>query len=449
MNDTRFPAGAVPGRRGAIRREAVPMTFPSTLRRAYGGRALRECLYTLLSLPMAVIGLGAVIATLVLGILSAIVIIVPLLPIFLAFDRSLGGLHRALGRRLLRVDVAKPVRAPRKRGLLGFLVYHLADAVAWRAVAYLALRYPLGIIEFTLGFVPWLYSLLFIAAPVIRIVSPEYQTDSHGVRHDSFVQFGNFYFDTDAKALLLTAAGVLLLLAAPWMTHGVLFFDRWLLPRLLGPTDSSLRIQELEKTRSHAINEAALTLRRVERDLHDGAQARLVALGMRLGRAETRLERNDPAQAAVLVREAREEVKGIIAELRELVRGIHPPALDAGLEAALATLAARSPVPATVRVDLPHRPAASIETMLYFAAAELLTNIGKHSHATWCSIGVTTDGHVLRLTVADDGAGGASLEGPGSGLRGLAERVRTTDGSLAVDSPPGGPTEVTVSMPYA
>jgi signal transduction histidine kinase len=152
-------------------------------------------------------------------------------------------------------------------------------------------------------------------------------------------------------------------------------------------------------------------------------------------------------QAAELVQTSRGDTKAIIAELRELVRGIHPPALDSGLEPALATLASRCAIPATVRVELPARPPASVETMLYFSAAELLTNVGKHSEASTVVLTVLTDGDRARLIATDDGRGGARLDGEGSGLRGLAERVRTVDGHLDIDSPPGGPTTITIDVP--
>ncbi len=167
---------------------------------------------------------------------------------------------------------------------------------------------------------------------------------------------------------------------------------------------------------------------------------------MRLGRAETRLGKGDTELALELVRASREETKEIVQELRELVRSIHPPALDAGLEPALTTLAARSALPTTVRVELDRRPAASVETMLYFATAELLTNAAKHSGAGAVAVTLLGAGEGLRLLVTDDGRGGAVLSGAGSGLRGLAERVRTVDGQMSVDSPPGGPTTVQIEM---
>lgn len=424
------------------------VTIKRALREPLSARASRELGYSILSLPMAYLGLGLVIATIGLGILSMVVIIVPLLPLFLALDRKVADLYRFLARVLLKLSIVRPVRAPRQRGLLGFLVYFLADPIAWRAVGYFAVRFVLGTVQALVAFAFWIEGLVLVFYPVIwKLESPTpHLVDGRMV---SGLSIGDFYFDTIPRALLVTCVGVLVVVAAPWVVRGPLVLDRWLMVRLLGPTESSLRIVELERTRSNAINEAAMTLRRIERDLHDGAQVRLVALGMRLGRAEGRLDRGDPEQARALLREARAEVKEIVVELRELVRGIHPPALDAGLEAALTTLAARSQIPTTVRVDLGDRPNASTETMIYFAAAELLANAGKHSQAEQASIGLASDGATLRLTVADDGVGGATLTGTGSGLRGLAERVRTLDGTLTASSPGGGPTMITIDLPLS
>ena len=417
------------------------------LREVISARTWREVLYALVGLPLGLLGVVFVAATPVLAVLSTVVIIVPLLPLFLSLVRALAKLHRVIARALLRLDVPKPPRPTRTRGFFGFLAYHLADPVAWRALGYLALRIPLSLAQFAFGVLPWLYALTLLAYPLFWQLDPSRTRDAHGVTHTYALQFGSFYFDTWPRALLVVVAGALAILAAPWMTHGAVYADRWLLPRLLGPSDSSLRIRELEETRANAINEAALTLRRIERDLHDGVQAGLVALGIQLGRAESRLEAGQYNQTAELLRTSRQGAKDLIGELRELVRGIHPPALDSGLEPALTTLAARSPIPTTVRVQLPERPPASVETMLYFSAAELLTNAGKHSHASSIALTVLSDGERTHLIATDDGDGGARLDGEGSGLRGLAERVRTLDGHLDVDSPPGGPTTITIEVP--
>jgi signal transduction histidine kinase len=420
----------------------------AALRTMYSVRALREGLYAFLCLPTAVVGMAAAVATVFVSALAAVVLVAtPVLSLVLAFDRGLGHAQRRLACSLLRVPVARPARPRRPRGVRGYLAYSLADPVAWRAVGCFVVRIPFGAAQFVVGFLPWCYGMLLVFYPVLAAVVPDQDAGPRGVKHSYGFQLGHFELGSWPLGLAVICAGVLVTAAAPWLTHAVLGLDRWLLPKLLGPAESSLRIRELEETRLHAVNEAAATLRRVERDLHDGAQARLVALGMRLGRAENRLDQAEIARARELIQESRDDVKTIISGLRELVRGIHPPALDAGLEPALATLAARAPIPATVCVELPSRPPAAVETMMYFAVAELLANAGKHSQATACAIVIATDGGTLRLTVSDDGAGGARPGGAESGLRGLAERARTLGGSLAIDSPPGGPTMITLDVP--
>ncbi len=381
-----------------------------------------------------------------LVLVSAGVLVIPLLPMLLALVRALGELYRWLARWLLGLRFDRAARPKRQRGFLGLLVYHIGDPVAWRTVGYLAIRFPLGLTQCVLGFVWWGYSILLVAYPLLWQIEPRHAVDARGGHHAYGMQLGNYYLDTWPRALGVTLFGLLTLLAWPWVQRAPLALDRWLMPRLLGPSDTSLRLAQLTETREHAVNEAAATLRRIERDLHDGAQARMIALGMRLGRAEARLDRGDTELALALLRESRQEAKEIVQELREFVRGIHPPALDAGLEPALTTLAARSALPATVRVELPQRPPASVETMLYFATAELLTNAAKHSEAGSVAVAVLGIGPELRLVVSDDGRGGATLYGGGSGLRGLAERVRTLDGELRLDSPLGGPTTVSIHL---
>jgi signal transduction histidine kinase len=260
-----------------------------------------------------------------------------------------------------------------------------------------------------------------------------------------------------SDALAVPLLGVIALLAAPWAVRLVVLADRWLINRLLTGRPLSERVRELQASRAQAVDETAALLRRVERDLHDGAQARLVAVAMQLGLAREKLapdgEGRDGdggparlAQARELVDAAHRGAKEALTELRDLARGIHPPALDHGLAEALATLAARSAVPATLTADVPVRPTPAIETIAYFCAAELLANVAKHSGAGRAAVGVAADGAALRLSVTDDGAGGAVLR-PGGGLAGLAQRVAVVDGTLGVSSPGGGPTVVTVDLP--
>jgi signal transduction histidine kinase len=209
--------------------------------------------------------------------------------------------------------------------------------------------------------------------------------------------------------------------------------------------DLARRVDVLETTRAGAVDAQGAELRRIERDLHDGAQARLVALGMNLGMAEQKLA-SDPAAAQQLVAEARLGVADALRELRDLARGIHPPVLsDRGLGAALATLADRSALPVSVSVSLDARLAPAVEAAAYFVVAEAVTNAAKHSAASRVGVHVCRRGDTLELEVEDDGRGGADPRG--GGLAGLRRRVEALDGTLAVTSPPGGPTIVRAELP--
>jgi signal transduction histidine kinase len=207
------------------------------------------------------------------------------------------------------------------------------------------------------------------------------------------------------------------------------------------------RITVLETTRAGAVDAQETELRRIERDLHDGAQARLVALGMSLGMAEQKLA-GDPSAAAVLVAEAREGVEEALRELRDLARGIHPPVLaDRGLEAAVAALTDRSAVPVHVRADVPERPPAAVETAAYFVAAEAIANAGKHAGASRVDVRLARTDGTLLVEVRDDGRGGADAAGPG--LTGLRRRVEALDGRLELESPAGGGTVLRAELPCA
>jgi signal transduction histidine kinase len=213
------------------------------------------------------------------------------------------------------------------------------------------------------------------------------------------------------------------------------------------------RVRELEQSRARVVDDSAARLRRIERDLHDGAQAQMVAVAMKLGLATKKLGgmvdgtgQTDLDRVLELVAAAHRGAKEAITELRDLARGIHPPVLDQGLGSALASLAARGDVPVELVVDLPERPSAAIETIAYFCAAELLANVAKHSGARHATLQVAHVSGLLRLRVCDNGSGGARIEDRG-GLAGLAERVGSVDGRLQVSSPPGGPTVVAVELP--
>ncbi|MBO8193599.1 sensor domain-containing protein [Streptomyces oryzae] len=224
---------------------------------------------------------------------------------------------------------------------------------------------------------------------------------------------------------------------------------------MLEPTREMLlaqRVEQLYETRHDAVDTSAAELRRIERDLHDGAQARLVAMGMSLGTIEALVER-DPARAKQMIAQARENSAEALNELRDLVRGIHPPVLaERGLPDALRALALRMPVPVEEDIELPGRFDEPVESAVYFAVSELLTNAAKHAEAgkVWLDVlyapAAGGGGSVIRVTVTDDGKGGASLEG-GSGLGGVQRRLAQFDGALALSSPRGGPTMITLEVP--
>src|SRR5215813_5649835 len=232
-----------------------------------------------------------------------------------------------------------------------------------------------------------------------------------------------------------------------------LAFGLWLVPRTLGMhyllvSRLTNRVQRLSETRTDAVDTAAAELRRVERDLHDGAQARLVALGMSL-RAAERLFATSPGAALAMVGEAREMSSRALTELRDLVRGIHPPVLaDRGLGDAVRALALETPLNIKLDIDLPGRLAEPVESAAYFAVAEVLANAVKHAHARTVEIHMRHEGDALRIAVTDDGVGGAD-PAMGSGLQGVERRLGTFDGILAVNSPPGGPTIVVIEVPCA
>jgi signal transduction histidine kinase len=258
-----------------------------------------------------------------------------------------------------------------------------------------------------------------------------------------------------AAGLWLFLLGVILCSYGFWwgaLLIAVAALELWIAYHLLvAPLPQ--RVRELEQARAHVVDDSAARLRRIERDLHDGAQAQMVAVAMKLGLATKKLAgmtdgtgQTDLDRVLEMVVAAHRGAKEAITELRDLARGIHPPVLDQGLGPALSTLTARSDLPVQLVVDLPERPSAAIETIAYFCAAELLANVAKHSGARHATLEAVHVPGLLRLRISDDGTGGARIEAR-SGLAGLAERVRTVDGRLRISSPPGGPTVVAVELP--
>src|SRR5690242_4190053 len=324
----------------------------------------------------------------------------------------------------LAIDEIRPFKAA-----LRWLATWIFDRVAWRTRGYFAIKVPLAGLGLAVAAGCWLGGLYLLTFPAWRAI---------GGPGPSL-----------AASLLLIPAGATLLLAAPWLVHETAEIDRRLIRGLLGPSSPAERIRALEESRARAVDDSAARLRGIERDLHDGTQAQLVALAMKLGLAMEKLDTAAPVdlpRIAQLVGDAHRGALEAIADLRTMARGIHPPVLDNGLADALATLANRSAVPVELITDIPERPSAAIETIAYFSAAELLTNVARHSGALHATLEAVHVPGLLRIRVTDDGVGGARPV-PNGGLRGLAERVRTVDGRIEVRSPQGGPTTVTVELP--
>jgi signal transduction histidine kinase len=354
--------------------------------------------------------------------------------------RRLGSVQRRLAARLLGVRVAAPPPARR----LG-----PGDAAGWRVVAYQVVKLPAGLAG--------LYAVVLWAGGLVNLAYPllwgAFRNHPPGSRLDPVplvTPFGVFHVATLPGTFAAAAAGAGMLLAAPWVTRAVTSADAWLIRGLLGPGRLAQRVHDLELSRALAVDDAAALLRRLERDLHDGAQIGLATVAMNLGMARAKLGDSgavaDPAAVRELVDAALRGAKDALAELRGLARGMHPPVLDNGLADALASLAADRVIPVDLQVDLPVRPTPAIETIAYFCAAELLANAAKHSQAARIAVRAAGQRDVLRLSVTDDGTGGAD-PARGTGLSGLAQRVAVVDGRITIASPPGGPTRIIVELP--
>jgi signal transduction histidine kinase len=315
----------------------------------------------------------------------------------------------------------------------------LASLTTLRQFGYALLRFPLSLVQFVIVIVVWSLPLALLGLPVLGWLLPRIWAgaDLHGS-----------VLSRPAELAGAAALGLILLLAAPQLTQALAAADIAIARYLIGPgsgADMTARIGELEHSRARVVDAAEAERRRMERDLHDGAQQRLVALAMDLGRAKARFA-DDPEGARAIIDQAHVEAKEALTELRNLVRGVHPPVLtDRGLDAALSGLAALCPVPVTVRADLNVRPTASVEAIAYFVVAEALTNVAKHARATRAEVSAGRHGDVLHIVIRDDGIGGADPRG--QGLAGLADRIAGVDGRLSVRSPAGGPTVIEVDLP--
>jgi signal transduction histidine kinase len=402
-------------------------------------RTWRELLHVLLDFPIGLAGFCFVAIFLTCGLLLAVTIVgLPLLTAMLMTCRALGVMERARARALLDEHVGEPAPfAPARPGFWPWLKAALLDGPGWRAAVYLVL---LGV---------WSMITLVILAPVAISAGllSTYPIWLQFVDHNGGISLGDHVVRAPWEVGPAAVIGILCLLLLPWIVHSLASVDRALVRGLLGPTTLSTRVHSLEQTRIGALDQAAADLRRIERDLHDTTQARLVALAMELGLAKDKLAEN-PALAEDLIAKAHVDAKEALTELHDIARGIHPVVLtDHGLDAALSPLAARCGIPVDVDVDLPSRPAPTIEAIAYYCASELLTNVSRHSQARKARLDVRKVGDLLQVEVSDDGIGGAEPS-RGTGLRGLAERVRSVDGNLRVASPQTGTTSVVVELPW-
>jgi signal transduction histidine kinase len=451
---------------------ALAATAAAAVRAPFAARTRRDLLFCLIevplglcvfALPLALSGLLIAVRLLAYGtapsipapggqparvapvLLGGLVILLALVIILPSAARWLGAVHRRQAAGVLGERVAAPPPARRGRGVLGRPAAMLRDGPGWRAAAYLLVKLPVLVVE--------VYAAFFAAVGLANLTYPFWWPLFRNHAPGTVLQpvrvltpFGSFGVATFAGTWAAFAAGAAMVLAAPWVARAGAAADVWLMRGMLGPGRLAQRVADLEQSRAVAVQDSAALLRRLERDLHDGTQIRLATLAMNLGMAREKLGADADPQVRELVDAAHQGAKDALVELRNLARGIHPPALDNGLADALATLAASSALPVELSVALPERPAPEIETIAYFCAAELLANAAKHSHAHQVTVEVTERDAVLVLRVSDDGAGGAD-PARGSGLSGLAQRARTVDGRVGVVSPPGGPTRITVTLP--
>ena len=326
------------------------------------------------------------------------------------------------------------------------LVTAVRSEATWRQLGYHLIAAPLLAIAAMVAACTWLASLLLALEYLWTWgLGPE-----RYFRQATYPTGGAAHFPHPGApaGLFLTFAGIVGLFIAPWLTAGVAALDARAASMLLGPSRAEKlehQVEHLTQTRAGAVDAADAERRRLERDLHDGTQQRLVSLAINLGMARINATTTDEAQRALA--QAHEEAKAALAELRDLIRGLHPAVLeDRGLDAALSGVAARMPIPVRLSVDLPRRPAPVIEAVAYFVVSEGLANIVKHAQASQAEVVVQRAGDRLHIIVSDDGVGGADTT-RGTGLAGLAKRAKSVDGAFDVFSPPGGPTLLSVDLP--
>jgi len=342
------------------------------------------------------------------------------------------------------VLVTRPYHPPPERAVAGSwqrFRWTVTDPATWRDLAWLV---PGAVVGFGLGLIGVLVPLYGLAGLTLTPVWIWLGTGWYG--------YGvTWSIATWPAGLLCLPQGAAILAVGLWTAPWLRRIDARFARLFLAPTRAAelrLRVTHLTVTRTDTVNAQAAELRRIERDLHDGVQARLASLSMMIGLADALIDRK-PAEAHKLLAEARESSGMALVELRHLVRGIHPPVLaERGLGGAVRALALSLPVPITVDIDLPGRPDTPVESAAYFAVAEALTNMIRHSRAHTGSVSVRHTDGALTIVVTDDGTGGADPTA-GTGLHGIERRLAAFDGTMTLSSPPGGPTVISMEVPCA
>lgn len=405
------------------------------------GQLFRAAAHVALGLPFSIITFVVIVvlAALSVGMLPVFLLGVPIAWLMFLVSRGLARLERSRAG-TYGDPIADSARPLTRETWFGRLVERFRSASRWREIAHHLVQLPVCTVGFLVTVAAWCGSTAMIAFPMLV-----------GTLPGDSAKF--YFFDVEADdparwlALLVGVAGVAFV--APWVTLGAANIQWSLARRLLGPSgdeDLSAKVVEAQSRQTAAVDSAEAERRRIERDLHDGAQQRLVALAATLGAARDKLD-DDPAAGKELVVTAHEEAKAALGEIRDLVRGIHPVILeDRGIDAALSAVIARSPVPVELDVQIAERPPAAVESAAYFVVSEALTNVARHSGASRANVSIARTSDRLVIEIRDNGHGGADAS-KGTGLNGLRERVAGMGGTSYVISPVGGPTTVLVELP--
>jgi signal transduction histidine kinase len=405
------------------------------------GQLGRAAAYTSAGLVLTTVSFTVTVTLLfsALGLAATVVLAVPTAWLLFAAARWFSALERSRAAVLLGVTVPDAVPPLEATGWLRRLGERITSRHRWREVAHHIAAFPISILGWSVVVTLWSGALALLALPAYV-----------GLLPGDAARFWLFDATQGPATIALAAVGAVgLAVVAPWATVLAAELQLRLAERLLGRTTEmewADVARRLERRRSAAVDSAEAERRRIERDLHDGAQQRLVALAAELGAAREKFD-EDPDGARVLLANAHEESKAALKEIRDLVRGIHPVILeDRGLDAALSAVVARMPIPVELDVRLGERPAAAAESAAYFVVSEALANVARHAEATRANVAVARAGDRLVVEVRDDGRGGADAS-RGTGLQGLRERVTGLGGTLHVLSPVGGPTTVSVELP--